>query len=115
VLGAGSVWAYNNHQASGWHSTVKDRFDRGERALKDCSAEDPEKGDLETCPAAAEWWRLGEEGSAFRDEFEARADFALWFVWVPPLVLTLLFYGIRWALTGRVRPLWILRRTPESS
>jgi len=41
---------------------------------------------------------------------EDSADFVLWFVWLPPIVLTLLYYAIRWALTGRVRPLWILPR-----
>jgi len=39
---------------------------------------------------------------------EDSADFVLWFVWLPPIVLTLLYYAIRWALTGKVRPLWIL-------
>jgi len=44
-------------------------------------------------------------------EYEAPIQVALWFRWLPTVVLVSLFYGERWALTGRVRPLWILGST----
>ena len=53
-----------------------------------------------------EWQKLINE----RGDWDDRADN---FLYLAPWLLilpTLLFYGIRWALTGRLRPLWLLRR-----
>jgi hypothetical protein len=34
--------------------------------------------------------------------------------WLFPLLIVLGFYALRWALTGRLRPIWPLRRSPET-
>lgn len=45
-----------------------------------------------------------------RDEWNDRAQYLLYAVPWLLILPSLLFYGIRWATTGRLRPLWPLRR-----
>ena len=53
----------------------------------------------------------GDESRARAEEHEARASLSLWIFWLPPAVMTFLVYSVRWALTGKIKPLWILAGT----
>jgi len=51
-----------------------------------------------------------ERATAEHDFYADRADAVLWAVAIGAFVLVLAFYSLRWAMTGRLRPLWLLRR-----
>ncbi|RQP25073.1 hypothetical protein [Piscinibacter terrae] len=50
--------------------------------------------------------------SAVRDAHEERAQWLMWTGIVLAPALVLLFYAVRWAMTGKIRPLWLLARRP---
>jgi hypothetical protein len=50
--------------------------------------------------------------SAVRDASEERAQWLMWAGVILALALVLLFYAVRWAMTGKIRPLWLLARRP---
>jgi len=47
--------------------------------------------------------------SVIRDANESRVQWMSWTGIILAPALVLLFYALRWAMTGRVRPLWLLR------
>ena len=56
-------------------------------------------------------WGQGLDASAaYRDDMAQRAENAPWIALAVFVSATALFYAVRWALTGRLRPLWLLRR-----
>jgi hypothetical protein len=52
--------------------------------------------------------------SVVRDANEARVQWMAWTGMILAPALVLLFYALRWAMTGKVRPLWPLR-SPRAS
>ena len=56
-------------------------------------------------------WGQGLDASiAYRNDMAERAENAPWAALIAFVCVTALFYGVRWALTGRLRPLWLLKR-----
>ncbi len=56
-------------------------------------------------------WGQGLDASAaYRDDMAQRAENAPWIALAVFVSATALFYAVRWALTGRLRPLWLLKR-----
>lgn len=51
--------------------------------------------------------------SVVRDANEQRAQWLMWTGIILGPALVVLFYALRWAMTGRVRPLWLLGRPPD--
>jgi hypothetical protein len=93
VVIAGGTWLYNTSQvqdAKHRSQLAYEACQKTARTIFDCS---------DSTSVTEETWAQ-----------EERAELAFWVTWLPPLGLALLFYGVRWALTGRVRPLWLLRK-----
>jgi hypothetical protein len=56
-------------------------------------------------------WGQGLDASiAYRDDMVRQAENAPWVALTVFLCVTAIFYAVRWALTGRLRPLWLLKR-----
>ena len=56
-------------------------------------------------------WGQGLDASvSHRDEIAQRAENAPWVALAVFVCVSALFYGVRWALTGHLRPLWLIKR-----
>jgi hypothetical protein len=56
------------------------------------------------------WGQDLDASIAYRDTMAQRAENAPWVALFVFACVTALFYGVRWTLTGRLRPLWLLTR-----
>lgn len=48
-----------------------------------------------------------------RTQYEEKAKVSAWMTVACTSVLFVVFYGLRWALTGKLRPLWLLGKRTE--
>jgi hypothetical protein len=106
VLGAGSAWGWLMHRQSQAQASMDNAFGDYNRFLAACG--DDKQGGL---------WDLAQRAretlvraTANRDAYADQAEALLWFALIGATVLVLAFYALRWAMTGRVRPLWLLGR-----
>lgn len=53
--------------------------------------------------------------SAVRDGAEERAQWLMWTGIILGPALVALFYAVRWAMTGRIRPLWLLAKSGKAA
>lgn len=110
ALFLGSGWAYCVHKQRAAEVAIDSAFGDYNRFIAACG------NDKESAA-----WDLAERAydkvktlSASRDAYEERTEMLLWGGAIVGLSLIAFFYALRWAMTGRVRPLWLLRR-PEAS
>lgn len=110
ALTVGSGWAYCVHKQRTAEAAIDSAFGDYNRFIAACGS------DKESAA-----WDLAERAydqvktlSASRDAYEERAGMLLWIGAIAGLSLIVLFYALRWAMTGRVRPLWLLGK-PEVS
>ncbi len=107
TFAASAAWGFETVSA---HRERNDAATWAQRAIagtEPCLAAHPH--DAESC-ANPGYWPIADGLNRQASERESIADVATWFLWVPQLGLIFLFYGVRWAILGRVRPLWPLRR-----
>jgi hypothetical protein len=113
IVGGGSVWAVSTSSAASASERSRLAGEKNLAALDKCFVEDHDST-IEQCERKSydmQWFTMvGDDYRKTVDAYEGRADLALLLAWVPPLVLVTLFYAVRWALSGRVRPFWLLRR-----
>jgi len=105
AVGFGSVWAYQTKQANDWGNVLQDIRDSISLAPTDrflCSG-----ADVNT-PKCERYLRLE---ARFDEANQIQADarlsarkYGLLAIAVP-LLVALLFYSLRWAVTGKLRPL----------
>jgi hypothetical protein len=107
VIGSGSGWAWLTHRQGQAQAAVESSFDEYNKYLAACG-DDKQGGAWDLAQRARD--RL-DRATARRDHYADRAEALLWFGLVASLVLVLAFYAFRWAMTGRVRPLWLLGRS----
>jgi hypothetical protein len=106
LLSVGAVWGWSTHQQAEAQVVVDNSFGDYNRFIAACGNE-----------RQGEAWDLAvraretlARASARRDAYAAQAESALWFAALAAPALVLAFYALRWAMTGRLRPLWLLRR-----
>ncbi|MBW8828770.1 MAG: hypothetical protein JF606_04940 [Burkholderiales bacterium] len=106
VLSLGSGWAYYTHRQHLTEAAIDSAFGEYNRYIAACG--DNKEGGA---------WDLAQRAydsvsklSAARDVYAGRAELPLWIGAIVCPALVALFYALRWAMTGRVRPLWLLGR-----
>ena len=106
LLFGGSGWGWFNHLQSQAQVGVESSFGEYNKYIAACG--DDRQGDA---------WDLARRSrdrlataTASRDFYAAQAEATVWLAVIAACALVLAFYAFRWAMTGRVRPLWLLRR-----
>lgn len=104
VLSLGSGWAYFARKQHATEAAIDSAFGDYNRYIAACG--DNKEGGA---------WDLAQRAydsvnklSAARDAYEGRAELMLWIGAIVCPALVVLFYAFRWAMTGRVRPVWLL-------
>jgi hypothetical protein len=104
ALSLGSGWAYFTHRQHAAEAAIDSSFGDYNRYIAAC-------GDSKEGAA----WDLAERAydrvkslSAARDLHEERAELLMWIGAILGPTLIVLFYALRWAMTGKLRPLWLL-------
>lgn len=102
ALGFGSVWAYQTKQANDWQSLVTMEHEHMKEMAADC---EKEGNRMSACEFYASSKVRFESAVQERDAAtESAALFGMLAVAVP-LLVALLFYSLRWSVTGKLRPL----------
>ena len=108
VLSLGSGWAFLHSRQMDAEEAVSRSFGDYNRYIAACGdGQDSGAWDLATRAYGA----LATASGA-RDRYAEQADVLMWIGSIACPALVLAFYAFRWAMTGRVRPLWLLGATP---
>jgi hypothetical protein len=111
LLSLGSAWIFLHGKQLAAEEAVSTSFGDYNRYIEACGdGQDSGAWDL----AARAYGTLA-RASATRDRYAEQADGVMWIGAVACLAVVLAFYAFRWAMTGRVRPLWLLRRTRSTA
>jgi hypothetical protein len=111
LLSLGSGWAFLHSKQSAAEEAVSTSFGDYNRYIAACGdGQDNGAWDL----ATRAYGTLA-RASAARDRYAEQADALMWIGLVGCLAVVLAFYAFRWAMTGRVRPLWVLGRAPSAA
>lgn len=103
AVGFGGAWAYQTKSASGWQSLVEKNFEHMKEMATECERTGPRAS------SACEFYT--DTKARFEKAVEARDAAAEWaevcglLALAFPVGATLLFYSLRWAVTGKLRPL----------
>jgi cytochrome c551/c552 len=108
TLAAGAVWSFETVSGHNERNEAASWAQRAIAGTESCVAAHPH--DAETCVNPG-YESIADGLSREASERESIADTVTWFMWAPQIALLVLFYGVRWAIVGKVRPLWLLRRT----
>ena len=106
LLSVGSAWGWFTHRQAQAQAVVDNSFGDYNRYIAACG-DDRQGAAWDLAKRARETL---DRASARRDAYAEQAEEALWFAAIAGPALVLAFYALRWAMTGRVRPLWLLRR-----
>ncbi len=106
VLGAGSGWAWLTRRQGQAQAAVESSFGEYNKYIAACG-DDKQGGAWDLAQRARDTL---DRASARRDRYADRAESLLWFGLIAGVALVLAFYAFRWAMTGHVRPLWLLGR-----
>lgn len=106
LLGAGGGWAYCTHKEGAAQQAMDNSFGDYNRYIAACN--DVKEG--AAWDMATRAYDTLQHASAEREVYEERADTLMWFGLIAGPALIAAFYGVRWAMTGHVRPLWLLGR-----
>jgi hypothetical protein len=106
ILVTSGLWAWNTAGETEAREAVARSFDEYNRYIDACgNAKAGEVWDLALRSRAAL-----DRASTRRDDYERRRDVCAWLGLGFSVGLFATFYSLRWALTGRLRPLWLLGR-----
>jgi len=106
VLAGGSGWGWLTHRQNQAEAVVENSFADYNKYIAACG-DDKEGGAWDLAKRSRDTL---DRATAERDLYAGRAEATLWFAGIAGGVLVLAFYALRWAMTGRVRPLWLLGR-----
>jgi hypothetical protein len=109
AIGLGSGIAWNIHQQREAETAISLAFGDYNRYVAACA--DP--NDDTAADLAERAHEKVAKLSAVRDASEERVQWLMWTGIVLGPALVLLFYAVRWAMTGKVRPLWLLVAQPS--
>ena len=105
AISVGSGWAYLVHKQHAAEMALDSAFGDYNRYIAACGG-DKESGAWDL---AAKAYDSAKSISAVRDAYADKAEILLWIGAIVCPALIVMFYALRWAMTGRVRPLWLLR------
>ncbi len=106
-IGFGSAWAYKTKKANDWQSLVSFSSEQMNQSTTKC-VEDGRRA--ESCELYTIWEKSFNDAVVRRNQSKNLAKlFALLAYGLPALAI-ILFYSLRWAFTGRIRPI-IVRNT----
>jgi hypothetical protein len=106
VLGVGGAWAYVHRQELAAERAVSESFGDYNRFIAACG----DGKDVAAWDLATRAYAQLEKASAARDRHAEQAETLLWAGGIAFGVVLAGFYALRWAFTGKVRPLWLLGR-----
>jgi hypothetical protein len=107
VLAGGSGWGWLTHRQNQAEAVVENSFADYNKYIAACG-DDKEGGAWDLAKRSRDTL---DRATAERDFYAGRAEATLWLAGIAGGVLVLAFYALRWAMTGRVRPLWLLGRS----
>lgn len=109
TLSAGAVWGFETLSARDERIEAAAWAQRAITGTEPCVAAHP--NDAGSCVNSG-YESSADELNREAGEREPIASAVTWFLWMPQLglVFLFLFYCVRWAILGKVRPLWLLRR-----
>jgi hypothetical protein len=106
LLSLGSGWAWVSTKERAAEQAVSTSFGDYNRYVEACGGrQDGPEWDL-----AKRAYETLARATAARERYGDLADNLLWVALIVCPALVVGFYAFRWALTGRVRPLWLLGR-----
>lgn len=109
AIGLGGGIAWNIHQQREAETAISLAFGDYNRYVAACA--DP--NDDTAADLAERAHEKVAKLSAVRDGAEERAQWLMWTGGIVGSALVVLFYAVRWAMTGKIRPLWPLSRDLE--
>jgi len=104
ALSVGSGWAWCAHKQRQAEAAVDASFGDYNRYIQACG-DDKQGGAWDLAVRANEALR---RASALRDDYAEKAEILMWLGLIAAPSLVVAFYAYRWAMTGRLRPLWLL-------
>jgi hypothetical protein len=111
LLGAGGAWAFVHARQQAAERAVSDSFGAYNRYIAACG----DGQDVAAWDLARRAYDTLEKASAERDRYADLADVVAWSGGIAVAVVVAGFYALRWAFTGKVRPLWVLRAVAASA
>ena len=103
-IGGGLYSLYCHFESNSWDDLVRSSYENMNDGYTDCEAR-PDSLACELIPSRQEMFDSAVEG---RSAYSFKSSISLKVACIGPLVVVFLFYSLRWALTGRVRPLNVL-------
>ena len=104
VLGVAGGWVFLHGRQVAAEAAVSNSFGDYNRFIAACGdGKDVAAWDLATRAYAAL-----EKASVLRDRYAEQAEMLLWAGGIVFAVILVGFYALRWAFTGKLRPLWLL-------
>jgi len=110
AFGAGGGWGWLHARERAAETAVDNAFGDYNRYIAACGdGQDSAAWDL----ARRSYDQLAQASSA-RDRYADQAEVTMWAGAAAAAVVVAGFYALRWAMTGKVRPLWVLRKGPQA-
>jgi len=106
LLAFGGAWAFVHAKELAAERAVSESFGAYNRFIEAFG----DGKDVAAWDLATRAYSQLEKASAARDEYAGWAEMLLWTGGIAFAVVLAGFYALRWALTGKVRPLWLLGR-----
>lgn len=103
AIGFGGTWAYQTKEANNWQSLVEKDFEHMKEMATECERTGPRASSA--CEFYTDTKVRFEEAVGARDAATEWAEVCGLFALAFPVGVTLLFYSLRWAMTGKLRPL----------
>lgn len=105
----GGISTYRFFEATKLQIKIENIIEYQKRMEKPCKS----KPEFPACLSNEEY--LVKYLTAVKEEVEVSTQARALFPWAifSPLVLLITFYAIRWGITGRIRPFWLIRSTPH--
>ncbi len=103
MLGGGALSIYSHFEANDWDKLVKSSYKDMNKGYVHCET-NPNSVACEFIPSRKESFDTSVE---MRGYYQEGSEFWLKVVYITPLVVIFLFYSLRWAITGKIRPLHV--------
>ena len=107
VIGVAGGWAFLHGRQTAAEQAVSDSFGAYNRYIAACG----DGQDVAAWDLATRAYDALAQASATRDRYAQAAELLLWIGAIVFAVVLMGYYALRWAFTGNVRPLWLLRPT----
>lgn len=109
-IGFGALAIHYDHKASFWGDSMSRKMNESLQARIRCE-QALREGIVQpySCKMIKEWEEAGDEAQKITYFFGEKSDLFATLALAVPLFCVFAFYGGRWAVSGRVKPLWPFR------